>query len=363
MPPPFRPLLFALFVMLVVGAPPRAAHADEPAVRILVATRADSRIPALLTEETSHRDRLRTRRPVQLDVRFSEPGETPGDFIDRLQGSLGSYDVAFATNMSLAREIQRRRPSLPLVFEGGADPVDMCLADSFVRPGRNATGYTSYLSDDDLKMLETLVLAFPSMRTVYVLATGGNYYVPDCGEHALQAPPEPRPCVAGPHAPDAYFALMQPTRDLLQLAGLLRVELQFVLLCHEGDLARLDAWVPRGGQSGLLIPWQSLFDQHAAVLISRVSSGGRPAIYGRRKFAVMGGPLAIEPIRDPDELRASVAMLWRVADGERPSEMPIQRPRGFRIIVNAVAAARQGLHPSLRMLRRADEVIVSEVRP
>jgi ABC-type uncharacterized transport system substrate-binding protein len=67
--------------------------------------------------------------------------------------------------------------------------------------------------------------------------------------------------------------------------------------------------------------------------------------------------MAIESLRDPGDERRAIDMLIQVLDGRSPATLPVQMPRGFRLTVNAVAAADMQLRPSLGLLRRADDVI------
>jgi ABC-type uncharacterized transport system substrate-binding protein len=83
-----------------------------------------------------------------------------------------------------------------------------------------------------------------------------------------------------------------------------------------------------------------------------------PAIYGRWMFARHGGILALEPHQDATDDHAPIAMLLQVLEGRAPATLPVQMPRGFKIMVNARAAAAQGLQPAIGLLRRADEITV-----
>ena len=72
--------------------------------------------------------------------------------------------------------------------------------------------------------------------------------------------------------------------------------------------------------------------------------------------------MALEPILDANDDRAAIDMLLRVLGGRSAATLPVQTPRGFRLTVNASAAAAQGLKPSLSVLRRADFIIAATPR-
>ena len=73
--------------------------------------------------------------------------------------------------------------------------------------------------------------------------------------------------------------------------------------------------------------------------------------------------MALEPIRDSEDEHAVIDMLIQVVDGRSPKALPVEVPRGFYLTVNAAAAAAQGLRPSLKILRRADKILLSNELP
>lgn len=302
------------------------------------------------------------RASVPVQVKSLAPGQTDAQLAHEIKPLLSGYRVVYATSLSLARAIQREDPRIPIIFKGEADPVAMCLADSMQRPGRNATGYMDYLPDDDTKMMESLVYGFPNLRTVYIMVSGGNFYVPDCGPLARDPKPLKQPCVAGVRKPDSYLEWMQLTPPVLAQARRLGVNVKFMVLCQRSDFASFASIEPGQAGIGFLFSLQGLYWRYADELVAEVARARRPAIYGQAMFVKIGGLMSLEPIRDADDDRTAINMLWQVLDGRATASLPVQMPRGFRLTVNAGVAAAQGLKPSLELLRRADEVISGVIR-
>lgn len=341
---------------------PDGAHAQSD---VLVLTAPDLPVVRKVVEALNQRAIVANaagRSGGRVEVRTLAQGQTVAALAQEALPQLHRYRAVFATSMGLARAVQKHNDQIPIVFVGEADPVQMCLADSMQRPGRNATGYMDYLPDDDVKMMEALVYAFPHLQTLYLMVAGSSYYVPDCGPNGRIVKPARPPCVAGLREFDQSLEWLQQTPAALQQARQLGVKIKFMLLCAPEDFTRLATVEPGRRDIGFVFAYQGLYVRHARQLIAQVSASGRPAVFGRRMFATLGGVLALEPILDASDDRVAIDMLLQVLDGRAPATLPVQVPRGFRLTVNAAAAEAQGLRLSLGVLRRADEVIADAPR-
>src|SRR5262249_24565831 len=149
-------------------------------------------------------DRSVAHRPVRPDIRIVG-NRPPDEVLNDLAPTLAKYKAVFATTLALARATQVRDPHIPIVFDGAANPVEMCLVDSLQAPRRNATGYANYLTADEAKMVEGLADGFPEMRTVYFLLDPESYYPEGCTDEVVRPPPT---CRAGVRAADDYVRRM-----------------------------------------------------------------------------------------------------------------------------------------------------------
>jgi ABC-type uncharacterized transport system substrate-binding protein len=80
------------------------------------------------------------------------------------------------------------------------------------------------------------------------------------------------------------------------------------------------------------------------------------AIYGVRPYAEAGGLLSYGPIYAENFRRAAI-LVDKIFRGAKPSELPVEEPTRFELVINARSAKGLGLTVPLSLLTRADEVI------
>jgi len=300
----------------------------------------------------------RSEPEIGVDQRILRSQQSASELVSVAMAAPNRYRAVYVTTMALARAVQQVDARTPIVFFGAADPVEMCLVDSAQRPGRNATGFTSYLADQGQKMLELLLDGFPDLRRIYLVVGGSNVEPSSCAVDPVLDADDHRPCIAGPYELGPYIERRMGARQVVDAGRRRGVEVRFLLLCDPGDLALLQSVDAQRHDVGYMIPWQFIHTGREQQIVDLVAPARRPAIYGRTRFTALGGLMAIETLRDPGDEHRAIDMLIQVLDGRPPATLPVQMPRGFRLTVNALAAADMQLRPSLGLLRRADDIIV-----
>ena len=81
-----------------------------------------------------------------------------------------------------------------------------------------------------------------------------------------------------------------------------------------------------------------------------------PAVYPYRHFAEVGGLLTYG-VDLSDIFRRAASYADRILKGEKPSDLPVQAPVKFELVINLKAAKALGLEAPAQLLGRADEVI------
>jgi putative ABC transport system substrate-binding protein len=107
---------------------------------------------------------------------------------------------------------------------------------------------------------------------------------------------------------------------------------------------------------GLVVMPDGFLGPHRAPLILAAARNNVPAVYGQSGFARDGGLLSYGVDR-VDSFRRAATYVDRILRGEKPSDLPVQFPTKFEMVVNRKTATALGLAIPPSILLRADEVI------
>ena len=240
-----------------------------------------------------------------------------------LREGLAARPVALmAPNSPVMMEAVRLTQSTPIVFFTHQDPVDLNLAASLNQRPRNLAGISLYLGIE-LKMLELLREVAPNARRIG--------YIFDSDE-------APRPSVGAflksSAARHGVEWKMVPVRSIETFAEDVRAA------------GPLDAW---------FVTKAAVLDEHRQSFVSTLLATRRPAIYPSQYEVAAGAPMAYEAVFD-DPYGALARQLDRVLSGAIPGEIPIERPKRFRLSLNVSSARASGMLVTPQLLSRADRV-------
>ena len=95
---------------------------------------------------------------------------------------------------------------------------------------------------------------------------------------------------------------------------------------------------------------------HRVEITSLAARYRLPAVYPYRFFAEVGGLLSYG-VDMTDNFRRVASYVDRILKGEKPSELPVQAPVKFELVINLKTARAMGLDVSAQLQQLADEVI------
>ena len=266
-------------------------------------------------------------RNIRLDTRWATPedAEARQRFAKELV-ALQPDLILSAVTPTTAALLQQTR-TIPIVFATVADPVGSGFVASLAQPGGNVTGFQAMVGSLAGKWLELLKEIAPRVTRVAMLF---NPAVAPYAESYLN----PLKAAASSFAVEAIAA---PVRDMSELESVVAAQ----------------ARAPNGG---LVVMPDSFTDVHRAEITSLAARYGLPAVYPRRIFTELGGLLSYG-IDQLDSYRRAATYVDRILKGEKPSELPVQAPVKFELVINLKTAKALGLAVPDKLLALADEVI------
>jgi putative tryptophan/tyrosine transport system substrate-binding protein len=262
---------------------------------------------------------------VQITSRFaSGDSERVGRFAAELIAM--NSEALLSDNTPIVQELQRRTRTIPIVFVSLADPVDTGIVASLGRPGGNTTGFMNPEPAMSWKWLELLKKIAPSLNHVMVMVNAGNV-----GNAAR-------------------------LRVIEEAAPSFGVRVSSSAIRGPGDIeSAINAVVGESNVGLIALPAAPINDLRK--LIFGLAARHRlPAIYAYRYYAADGGLMSYgsEPIA---MWAQAAAYVDRILRGEKPSNLPVQAPTQFDLVINLKTAKELGLDIPETLLAIADEVI------
>jgi putative ABC transport system substrate-binding protein len=227
---------------------------------------------------------------------------------------------------STATLLQQTR-TIPIIFAAVSDPIGSGFVASFPKPGGNVTGFMNMEPTMAGKWIEMLKEIAPRVARVALLF---NPRTAPYAENWLN----PFKAAAASFGVQGTAA---PVYDTSELESVLAVQ----------------AREPNGG---LIVMPDTFTTAHRAEITALTARHNLPAVYPFRFFAESGGLLSYGADLVHDFRRAA-AYADRILKGAKPSELPVQAPVKFELVINLKTAKALGLDISPMLLGRADEVI------
>jgi putative ABC transport system substrate-binding protein len=236
-------------------------------------------------------------------------------------------DVIATTTTPAALAAKNATPTIPIVMMALADPVGTGLVNSLAQPGGNITGTSLMVPELAAKRLQLLKEAAPGISRVLVLT-----YLTD------------------PIAPLQVKAMKGAAPSL-------GVTLQVHDIQTADDLpAAFDAGVGEGAD-GLIVTTETIFGNHRAQVSELAARHKLPAMYATPINVRNGGGLMAYGVAGYDVQRRAAEYVDRILRGAKASDLPVEQPTKFELVINLKTAEALGLTIPPTLLARADEVI------
>ena len=251
------------------------------------------------------------------------------DQLSKLAAELVRLQVDFIVTDGAAATlpVKKATGTVPIIMAEVGDPVGTGLVASLARPGGNITGMTGMGSELGGKFLELLKETVQKIDRIAIIRLM--------------------------HSPvDDVF--IKNTEDPARALG---IKLEILKVQRASDYesafraavaARVGAVLPRGTAR--------FSEAQRKQVVESATNTRLPALYGTPDWVEIGGLMSYGADRIPMWRRVAV-FVDKIIKGNRPGDIPIERPTKFEFVINLKTAKQIGLTIPPNVLARADKVI------
>jgi len=251
-----------------------------------------------------------------LDERYAE---LAAEFV-RLK-----VDVIVTSGTPAVMAAQRATSTIPIIFATAGDPVGNNLVASLARPGGNVTGLSTLGADLAGKRLELLREVVPGLGRLAIMGNAGN-----------------------------PFSVLE-VEEVQAAARKLGLEAVTLEIRHASDIMSAFDTL-KGGSDALYVCTDALANANR-IKINILAVGARlPTMHGSRDYVEAGGLMSFGP-NYSDLFRRAADYVDKILHGAKPSNIPVEQPTKFDLIMNLATAKALGLTVPSPLLARADEVM------
>ncbi len=235
-------------------------------------------------------------------------------------------DIIVSAGSAVTVRIKEATGTIPIVMGFDGDPVGSGFVASLARPGGNITGLSTLAPELSGKQLELLKEIFPKLSHLAVLGDSS----------------EP--------------GNAQNLKELERAAKAFGVKLQHLDVVSPKDIEIAFRAASKGRAGAVLVlPSPVTFTQRAKVVELAVKNR-LPAIYPFPVFVQAGGLMSYGP-SFTDLFRRAATYVDKILKGVKPTDIPVERPQKFDLIINLKTARTLGITIPPLVLYQATRVI------
>lgn len=235
-------------------------------------------------------------------------------------------DVIIAALVIDALAAKNATTAIPIVVASAGDPIELKLVDSLARPGGNVTGLSQMSFELVGKRLELLKETVPKLSRVAVLWNPQN-----------------------PVSTLNWKEIQLPARQL-------GVRLHSLEVSSAADFDKAFEDATKGRAGALAVMPAPLFAGNFKRIADLAAKSRLPSIFQFSEFVDAGGLLAYGPDRS-DMFRRAATYVDRILKGAKPSDLPMEQPTKFDLVINMKTAKSLGIKIPNSILVQATKII------
>jgi putative ABC transport system substrate-binding protein len=234
-------------------------------------------------------------------------------------------DVIVTTGTPSALLAKQATSIIPIVFATVGDPIGIGLVASLAQPGGNLTGVSNQNADTAGKRVGFLREMVPELRRLAILANAENIY------STLEVP------------------------EVQKAASKLGLDVIKLEIRRGEDVAPSLAGLS-GPDLALYVVTDTLVRTNALRINTLALAARLPTMHGNREEVEAGGLMSYA-VKFADQYRRAADFVDKILRGAKPSDIPVEQPTKFDLVINLTTAKVLGLTVPPTLLATADEVI------
>jgi putative ABC transport system substrate-binding protein len=263
------------------------------------------------------------------------------DFVIELRSAEGRYerlpglaaelvrtkvDVIVTGSTAAVRPAQQATATIPIVMGYSIDPVGNGVVASLAHPGGNTTGLAGSADDSSPKQLELLTTMVPGLSRVAVLTN--------------------------PHNP-ASSSAMKSVESAAEKTNLRVVPVE---VRNPQEIEDAFAALAKQNVAAVVVGIDPMFFEQRQQLAQLALRNRMASIFPLREFPAAGGLMSYGESL-PEFYRRAASFVDKIFKGAKPSDLPIEQPTRFNLVINRKTADALGLMIPSQLYVFADEVI------
>jgi putative ABC transport system substrate-binding protein len=253
-----------------------------------------------------------------------------GDYarLPRLAADLvkGKVEVIIADITVAIQAAKQATSTIPIVMAIVADPVGSGLVANLSQPGGNVTGLSIMLAELSAKRLQLLKEAIPKLTRV------GVVWNPATPWHA------------------------RAVENLRGTATSLGIALSFASVRTLEEIGPAVAALRRAHAQALYVVDGPPLFTHRTTFLTLATTARLAVISGERQYTDEGGLISYGPSYE-DQMPRAAEYVDKILKGRKPSDLPIQQPTKFLVVVNLKTARALNITIPESIVLRADDLI------
>jgi putative ABC transport system substrate-binding protein len=220
----------------------------------------------------------------------------------------------------------RATNTIPIVFNGGGDPIKLGFVASLSHPGGNVTGVNMFSSVMETKRLGILHELAPAASLIVV--------------------------ILNPDTPNAPIQI----QDVSEGARAIGQQIKFVNATTEKELDTAFVTARQLGAGAALMAADPFFFSQRNHIIALAAQAAIPVIYEQREFVMAGGLMSYGTNLSEGYHQVG-RYTGQILKGEKPADLPVMQSTRFEFVINLKTAKMLGIEVPPGLSARADEVI------